>query len=82
MSEEEEKPPKVIQEDMRLINSQRVARVLINDNAKALYSREGGKELSFYLGHHPKSHTLTLEKTLHVFYLRSSKAVEILVFIE
>ena len=54
----------------------------IDDNAKALYSREEGKETSFYLGHHPKPNTLTPEKTLYVYYPRSSKAVGILVFLD
>ena len=82
MNEEEEKPLEVSQENMRLINSLRVMRVPIDDNVKALYSREEGKELNFYLGHHPKPHTLTLEKTLYVFNPRSSNAIGILVFID
>ena len=44
MGEEEERPPKMSLEDMRLINSFRVNRVPIDDNAKTLYSREEGKE--------------------------------------
>ena len=32
------------------------------------------------MGHHPKPHTLIIQKTLYVFYLRSLKAVGILVF--
>ena len=82
MGEEKERPSKVSHEDMPLINSPRVMRVPIDDNAKTLYSREEGKEMSFYLGHHPKPHTLTLEKTLYVFYLRSSKAVRAMPWLE
>ena len=82
MGKEEERPPEMSPEDMHLINSLRVTRVPMNENAKALYSREEGKETNFYLGHHLKSHTLILEKTLYVFYPRSSKAVGILVFLD
>ena len=81
-SEEEEKPPEVIQEDMRLINSLWVSRVPIDDNAKALYSREEGKEWNFCLGHDLNPHTLFAKKTLYVFYLRISKVVGILVFLD
>ena len=59
MGEEEERPSEVSHEDMCLINSLRVTRVPIDDNAKSLYSKEEGKEINFYLGHHPKPHTLT-----------------------
>ena len=38
MSEKEEKSLEVSQEDMHLINSRRVTRMPIDDNAKALYS--------------------------------------------
>ena len=82
MGEKEERQPKVSHEDMCLINSLRVTRVPIDDNAKALYSREEEKETNFYLGHHPKSHTLTPKKTLYAFYPRSSKFVGILVFLD
>ena len=82
LREVEERPPEMSPEDMRLINSFRVNRVPIDDNAKALYSREEGKETSFYLGHHPRPNTLTPEKTLYVYYPRSSKAVGILVFLD
>ena len=64
---------------MRLINSLRVTRVPIDDNVKSLYSKEKGRELSFYLAHHPKPHTLTLETMLYVFNPRSSKVVGMLV---
>ena len=80
-SVEEEKPPKVSQEDMCLINSLWVTRVPIDDNVKVLYSQKQGKEWNFYLGHHPKPHTLSMEKTLYVFHPRSSKVVGILVFL-
>ena len=82
MGKEEERPPEMSLEDMHLINSLRVNRVSIDDNAKTLYSKEEGKEMSFYLSQHPKPHTLTLEKTLYVYYPRSSKAIEILVFLD
>ena len=52
MGKEEERPPKVSHEDMHLINSLRVMGVPIDDNAKALYSRDKEKELNLYLGHH------------------------------
>ena len=51
MSEDEEKHLEVGQENMCLINSLRVTRVPIDDNAKALYILEEEKELKFYLGH-------------------------------
>ena len=82
MGKEEERPPRMSLEDMHLINSLRVTRVAKDDNAKALYSREERKELSFYLSYHPKPHTLTLEKTLYVFYPRSCEAAGILVFLD
>ena len=67
---------------MHLINSLRVTRLLIDDNAEALYSQEERKELKLYLGHHPKPNILTTERKLHVFYPRSSKAIVILVFLD
>ena len=82
MGKEEERPLEMSFKDMCLIKSLRVNRVPIDDNAKALYSKEEGKELSFYLGYHPKPHTLTHEKTLYIYYPRSSKAVGILVFLD
>ena len=82
MGEDEERPPKVSHNDMRLINSLRVMRVPIDDNDKALYSREEGKKMSFYLEYHQKPHTLTPEKTLYVYYSRNSKAIGILVFLD
>ena len=60
MGKEEERPPKMNPKDMSLINSLRVTRVPIDDSAKSLYSRKEEKEINFYLGLHPKSHTLTL----------------------
>ena len=82
MSEDKERPPKMSLEDMHLIDSLRVTRVPVDDNAKDFYSKEEGKETSFYLGYHPKPHTLALEKTLYVYYPRSSKAMGILVFLD
>ena len=52
MGEGEERPLEMGPKKMCLINSLRVTRVPIDDNAKALYSREEEKkELSFFLGH-------------------------------
>ena len=82
LGEEEERPPEISPKDMHLINSLRVTGVPIDDNAKTFYSREEGKELSFYFGHHPKPHTLTSEKTLYVLYPRGSKTTGILVFLD